>query len=99
MCIRDRNKWRGARYGLDALVITSRDTDERWVTDELDDMLVELRPIAEELDCVDEIEIVREIMERGAGYQRQRKIYQATGDWKRVVDATCDEMFAMQPPR
>lgn len=93
------NKWRGARYGLDALVITSRDTDERWVTDELNDMLVELRPIAEELDCVEEMEIVREIMDRGAGYQRQRKIYQATGDWKRVVDATCDEMFALQPPR
>ena len=93
------NKWRGARYGLDALVITSRDTDERWVTDELNDMLDELRPIAEELDCVEEMEIVREIMDRGAGYQRQRKIYQATGDWKRVVDATCDEMFALQPPR
>ena len=93
------NKWRGARYGLDALVITSRDTDERWVTDELNDMLDELRPIAEELDCVEEMEIVREIMDRGAGYQRQRKIYQATGDWKRVVDATCEEMFALQPPR
>ena len=93
------NKWRGARYGMEALVITSRDTDERWVKDELRDMLVELAPIAEELDCVEELELVREILRDGAAYQRQRKIYEATGDWKRVVDATCDEMQEMQPPR
>lgn len=93
------NKWRGARYGMEALVITSRDTDERWVKDELRDMLVELTPIAEELDCVEELELVREILRDGAAYQRQRKIYEATGDWKRVVDATCDEMQEMQPPR
>lgn len=33
------NKWRGARYGMDALVITSRETDERWIKDELADLV------------------------------------------------------------
>ncbi|WP_257159670.1 glutamate--cysteine ligase [Corynebacterium cystitidis] len=86
------NKWRGARYGLEALVITSRDTDERWVTEELVELVDDLEPIAWRLGCVEELRLVLEILERGAGYQRQRRIHEVTGDWRAVVDATCDEM-------
>ena len=89
------NKWRGARYGMDALVITSRDTDEDWVKHELQLLIDELTPVAVDLDCVDELNLVREIIERGAGYERQRAIYQRTGDWKDVVDATCAEMWEL----
>ncbi|QGU05592.1 glutamate--cysteine ligase [Corynebacterium comes] len=89
------NKWRAARYGLEALVITSRDTDERWVTQELAELVDDLAPLAEELGCPDELKLVSEILERGAGYQRQRRIYQRTGDWRDVIDATCAEMEGM----
>lgn len=89
------NKWRGARYGMDALVITSRATDEDWVKHELQLLIDELTPVAADLDCVDELNLVREIIERGAGYERQRAIYQRTGDWKDVVDATCAEMWEL----
>ena len=89
------NKWRGARYGMDALVITSRGTDEDWVKHELQLLIDELTPVAADLDCVDELNLVREIIERGAGYERQRAIYQGTGDWKDVVDATCAEMWEL----
>ena len=89
------NKWRGARYGIDALVITSRGTDEDWVKHELQLLIDELTPVAADLDCVDELNLVREIIERGAGYERQRAIYQRTGDWKDVVDATCAEMWEL----
>ena len=89
------NKWRGARYGMDALVITSRDTDEDWVKHELQLLIDELTPVAADLECVDELNLVREIIERGAGYERQRAIYQRTGDWKDVVDATCAEMWEL----
>ncbi|WIM67398.1 glutamate--cysteine ligase [Corynebacterium breve] len=92
------NKWRGARYGLEALVITSRDTDERWVTEELVDLVDELQPVAQQLGCAAELAIVLEILERGAGYHRQRRVYEVTGDWKAVVDATCDEMESMTWP-
>ena len=89
------NKWRGARYGMDALVITSRDTDEDWIKTELQLLIDELTPVAADLDCVDELNLVREIIERGAGYERQRAIYQRTGDWKDGVDATCAEMWEL----
>lgn len=91
------NKWRGARYGMDALVITNRDTDEAWVKDELKLLIDELTPVAADLGCVDELNLVREIIQRGAGYERQRAIYARTGDWKDVVDATCAEMWELTP--
>lgn len=91
------NKWRGARYGMDALVITNRDTDEAWVKDELRLLIDELTPVAADLGCVDELNLVREIIQRGAGYERQRAIYARTGDWKDVVDATCAEMWELTP--
>lgn len=91
------NKWRGARYGMDALVITNRETDEAWVKDELQLLIDELTPVAADLGCVDELNLVREIIQRGAGYERQRAIYARTGDWKNVVDATCAEMWELTP--
>ncbi|WP_454979910.1 glutamate--cysteine ligase [Corynebacterium propinquum] len=92
------NKWRAARYGLDALVITSRDTHERWVKDELADLVEQLAPIAEELGCARELQLVSEIVDKGAGYQRQRQRFaQAGGDWKKVVEATAEEMSTWRP--
>lgn len=92
------NKWRAARYGLDALVITSRDTHERWVKDELADLVEQLAPIAEELGCARELQLVSEIVDKGAGYQRQRQRFaQAGGDWKKVVAGTAEEMSTWRP--
>lgn len=89
------NKWRGARYGLEGAVIINRDGEERWIADDVRLLLDELLPTAEELNCVDELNIVYEILDHGAAYQRQRAIYNRTGDWVKVVDATCDEMWEM----
>jgi len=91
------NKWRAARYGMDALVITSRETDERWVEDELTELVEQLTPLARELGCARELELVLEIIERGAGYERQRTQFENSGDWKSVVDMTCDELDALTP--
>lgn len=87
------NKWRAARYGMDAIVITSRDTDERLVTDDLKDLVKELSPLAAELGCLNELHYVLEIISKGAGYQRQRKLFQTTGSWIPAVDATIAEMY------
>ncbi|MBC3185733.1 glutamate--cysteine ligase [Corynebacterium sp. zg-331] len=88
------NKWRAARYGLDALVITSRNTDEAWVRDELRDLVAQLVPLAEELGCAEELALVEEIIDQGAGYARQRALYRETGSWVPAVKAACDELEA-----
>ena len=62
------------------------------VTEELYSLIDALQPTATSLACEKELLLVPEIIERGAGYQRQRDIHEATGDWRAVVDATCREM-------
>lgn len=75
----DENKWRAARYGMDALIIVDRDTGERWVKDDLADLLATLRPVAEQLNCAAELEGVRDIIRGGAGYERQRRVARVAG--------------------
>ena len=91
------NKWRGARYGLEAEIITSRATDERLVTDDLHDLVDQLQPIAQRLGCVDELNIVNEIIEGGAAYQRQRSVFESTGDWRGAVDQAVEELRSGHP--
>ena len=49
------NKWRAARYGLDAIIILDADSNERLVTEDLDDLLTRLEPVARSLDCAAEL--------------------------------------------
>ena len=89
------NKWRAARYGLDAIVIIDAASNERLVTDDLADLLDRLEPVAERLGCADELAPVADIPRRGASYQRQRAVAEATGgDLVAVVDSVVQELRA-----
>ncbi|MFZ2509955.1 MAG: glutamate--cysteine ligase [Gordonia sp. (in: high G+C Gram-positive bacteria)] len=86
------NKWRAARYGLEAIIIQNADCDERLVTDDLADLLVRLEPVAADLGCTAELASVADILVRGASYQRQRAIHEAAGDLRAVVDSVVAEL-------
>lgn len=86
------NKWRAARYGLEAIVILDSDCDERLVTDDLTVLLKRLEPIAEELGCIDELARVIDIVDHGASYQRQRTVHEHTGDMRAVVASVVSEL-------
>jgi carboxylate-amine ligase len=87
------NKWRAARYGLDAEIILDADCHERLVTDDLYDLLWRLEPVAKRLGCTSDLAAVAEIPRTGASYQRQRKVAAATGnDLVAVVDSVVNEL-------
>jgi carboxylate-amine ligase len=87
------NKWRAARYGVDAEVILDAAGRERLVTDDLADLLDRLTPTARRLGCATELGHVDAIVRRGASYQRQRAVAQARGgDLHAVVDSLCAEL-------
>ncbi|GAW49631.1 MULTISPECIES: glutamate--cysteine ligase [unclassified Nocardioides] len=89
------NKWRAARYGLDAIVILDAESNERLVTDDLADLLERLVPVADRLGCADELALVADIPSRGASYQRQRAVAARTGgDLVAVVDSVVRELRA-----
>jgi carboxylate-amine ligase len=87
------NKWRAARYGLDAVVILDAAGHERLVTDDLADLLTRLEPVADRLGCVEELRSVETIPRAGAAYQRQREVAERTGgDLVAVVDSVVGEL-------
>ncbi|SBN63827.1 carboxylate-amine ligase [Curtobacterium sp. 9128] len=80
------NKWRAARYGMEAEIITNAAGDERLVTDEVHDLVERLDPIAERLGCQEELHHLDTMIERGASYQRQLQVAQENdGDLRAVV--------------
>ncbi len=87
------NKWRAARYGLDAIVVVDAHNTERLVTDDLADLLARLAPTADRLGCADGLAGVPDLVARGASYQRQRRVAAETGgDLVAVVDTVVREL-------
>ncbi len=79
------NKWRAARYGLDAIIILDAAGKEQLVTDHLTEVLNRLEPVAAKLGCSNELADVETIIRRGAGYQRQRRVAEENGGNLRAV--------------
>ncbi len=73
------NKWRAARYGLDARVIVDSAGTQRPVREQLSEVLDELAPVAVELGCGREFGSIETILTNGASYERQLTIANATG--------------------
>lgn len=87
------NKWRAARYGLDAIIILDDESNERLVTEDLDDLLTRLEPVARSLECTEELARVADIPRTGGSYQRQRRVAEEhDGDLRAVVDALVAEL-------
>lgn len=92
------NKWRSARYGMDAIIITDAAGEEELVTDAVGRWLEELAPVAERLGCSEELDQVRVILRRGASYQRQRAVARRNaGELDAVVRSLVAEMRAGRP--
>ena len=63
------------------------------MTEDLDDLLTLLAPVADSLQCADELAAVAEIPRRGASYQRQRRVAEEhDGDLRAVVDSIVTEL-------
>jgi len=92
------NKWRSARYGMDAIVILDAAGNEQLVTDAVRDLLTLLEPIAQRLGCLTELDGIRTILRRGASYQRQRAVARRHGgELDAVVASLVAEMRAGRP--
>lgn len=92
------NKWRSARYGMDAIVILDAAGNEQLVTDAVRDLLTRLEPVADRLGCLAELDGIRTILRRGASYQRQRAVARRHGgELDAVVASLVAEMRAGRP--
>lgn len=86
------NKWRAARWSVDAEIIIDEDGTLQALSDAIEELLEVLTPVAKRLGSYDELVWVRDIIKKGPSYKRQRKIYEETGDLKKVVDGLVKEL-------
>jgi len=85
------NKWRAARYGMEAEIIREDETT-RPVREALLELAHDLKPAAERLGCVEELARIEQVVAGGASYQRQRAVAAAAqGDLHAVVDSLVRE--------
>jgi glutamate---cysteine ligase / carboxylate-amine ligase len=87
------NKWRAARYGVDAEIIVDESGRTTPLREAVCELVDDLAPIADRLDCSKELLRAKEIVATGPSYVRQRAVAAAAGgDLRAVVDALVAEM-------
>ena len=86
------NKWRAARHGLDANIIVDDKGATTPVRDAIAELVDDLAPVAERLECGAELRGAHKILERGPSYVRQRQVFDQTGQLQNVVDSLVEEM-------
>jgi carboxylate-amine ligase len=95
------NKWLAGRYGLEAPVmdlLTGR-RNRVPVAQLIRRTLREIEPHARELGSDRELEGVREILSRGNGADRQRRVFNANRDVAEVVREIADVTERVEPER
>jgi len=80
------NKFRASRYGLDGKLIDFGREQEVPVRDLMLEYLDLIDDVVDELGSREEINYIHEMLKMGTGADRQLKVYQETGDMKKVVD-------------
>ena len=92
------NKWRAARYGMDAILILDKAGHEDTIANDIPRVLKMLAPTAERLGCSEELAGLQDIVDIGASYQRQRAVAETSGnELDAVVQSLVKEMREGHP--
>src|SRR5271163_669889 len=88
------NKWRASRYGLEGKLVDFGKQQEVSARDLILEYLEFVDDVADELDSREELNYIHEILETGTGADRQLRVFEQTGDLKKVVDYIIEETEA-----
>lgn len=79
-----QNKWRAARFGAEANLVSNADYEQHSVVDTVQKLVTRLSPLAADLDCAAELNSVLQIPSC-TGAQQQLEIFEETGSQQEVV--------------
>ena len=79
------NKWRAARYGISGRMIDFGLEQEVTTKDLIREYLEFVDDVLDELDSREEVAYIETMLERGTGADRQLKVFEETGDLRKVV--------------
>ena len=86
------NKWRAARWALDADVIVDEEGRLEPLSESIERLVETLEPVSKRLGSQAELLGIREMMRAGPSYARQRRVFADTGDLTQVVDSVVREL-------
>src|SRR6478736_3767515 len=85
------NKWRASRYGIEGKLIDFGKQTEVSARELVLEYLDFVDDVVDELDSREELNYIHKIMEMGTGADRQIRVFEETGDLKKVVDYIIEE--------
>jgi carboxylate-amine ligase len=75
----EENKWRAARFGLEATLVDLERDEERPATEALRALADIAAPAAKRLGCQDELGLLEALLKRGDGAHEQRAAHESSG--------------------
>jgi carboxylate-amine ligase len=93
------NRWRASRYSLLGSTIVDEEGRVEPISDSLEHLVEELRPVFAELESAAQIPVIQHMIRSGPSSARQRAIFEETGDATKVVDALIREAEENKPLR
>jgi carboxylate-amine ligase len=81
----DENKWLAARHGLEGEIVDLPKTHRVPTRELVRRVAKRVRPHAEDLNCVEDLDALEDLLERGNGAARQVVVYEANHDLREVV--------------
>ena len=88
------NKWRAARYGMSGKLIDFGKQTEVPARDLIHEYLDFVDDVVDELGSREELNYIHKMLEEGSGADRQLRVFEETGDLKKVVDYIMEETEA-----
>jgi carboxylate-amine ligase len=91
------NKWRAARYGIDAEIILDEKGGLAPLREAIVELVHELTPISRRLGCERELHGALHILDHGPSYLRQRRLVAQGASLADVVDSLVEELKTDRP--
>ena len=91
------NKWKAARYGMEAEIIVDDEGDLRPLREVTGELVDRLAPVARGLGCEAELASVAAVIDQGPSYARQRALVASGSSLVDVVDALLSELRTDRP--
>lgn len=82
----NENKWRAARWGMDAKLIDFGKECEVPFHLLINELLEFIDDVVDDLNCRKEVNYVYQMIQQGSGADRQLAVYKETGDLKKVTE-------------
>ncbi len=82
----NENKWRAARWGVEAKLIDFGKQEEVAFPTLINELLEFIDDVVDELGCRNEVNYVYQMLEQGSGADRQLKVYEETKDLEKVME-------------